>query len=336
LASKSLLRGENLVKHFKAQKSAIQSLSGVPDKFVKATDDVSIDIRKGEILSIVGETGSGKTTLGRILMRLLEPTSGKVYFEDNDVTTLNSSDLRQFRKNMHIVFQDPFASLNPRITIGDSVKLPLVAHDIGDSDDERQDMVLNMLEKVGLSPASQFVEKYPHEFSGGQRQRIGVARALIAKPKFIVADEPVSSLDVSIRAQILNLLVDLKSEFDLTYLIISHDLNMVRYMSDRIAVMYLGKIVEIGDSETIFKSPRHPYTRSLLSSIPVPDPDVKFEPMRLSGEMPSPIDPPSGCRFHTRCPFAIDSCYTDEPPLSKVSKDHFSACPVDPLPKKTK
>lgn len=290
---------------------------------VKAVQDISFAIRPGEVVGLVGESGSGKTTAGRSILRLIEPTSGSVKFNGVDVVQLNKQQMREYRKEMQIIFQDPFASLNPRMTVGDIIGEALVIHKLakGKAKEER---VADLLERVGLS--SSHMRRYPHEFSGGQRQRIGIARALAVDPKFIVADEPVSALDVSIQAQVVNLLQDLKEELGLTLLFIAHDLGVVEYISNRVIVMYLGKVMEIAPAKELYANPIHPYTEALLSAIPIPDPTFKRERIILQGDIPSPINPPSGCVFRTRCPIAIDECAKVDPPLEEVSPDHFKAC----------
>lgn len=292
---------------------------------VHAVDDVSFIIEKGETFSIVGETGSGKTTTGKMLIRLIEPTNGEIIFEGYNILDLDRKDLRNFRRNAQIIFQDPFASLNPRKTVEDIVGKPLEVFNIATRNTKR-DMVIDILEKVGLTPASEMIDRNPHEFSGGQRQRIGIARAIALNPKFVIADEPVASLDVSIRAQILNLLRDIKKNFGLTLVLIAHDLSVVRYMSNRVMVMYLGKIMELSDCDELFMSPKHPYTRALISVIPVVHRVIEREEMKLSGEMPSPINLPKGCRFHTRCPFVMPICSETEPILTDLGNSHYVAC----------
>ena len=314
----ALLEVKNLVKYYPVRKG----LFGKGDP-VKAVDGVSLTVFKGETLSIVGESGCGKSTVGRCLLRLVEPTAGQVLFEGEDLLRMNAARLREIRKDLQIIFQNPYASLNPRRTVRHILMEPLVVHGIGDAA-ERKERVERMMVKVGLS-ASQ-LDRYPHEFSGGQRQRICIARALMLNPKLIVADEPVSALDVSIQAQILNLLKDLQQEFGLSYVFISHDLSVVKHVSDRVAVMYLGKIVEIADKNTLFNNPRHPYTRVLLSSIPVPDPDVRRERVMLEGEPPNPVRPPSGCAFHPRCRMCIEECKTKTPALAEIEEGHHVSC----------
>jgi oligopeptide transport system ATP-binding protein len=292
---------------------------------VKAVDGVSLEIRNGETLGLVGESGCGKSTLGRAILRLTEPTNGSVFFRDRDLASLSNRQLRQHRRHLQIIFQDPYASLNPRMTVGQIVREPLDTFNLAKGR-EADARVRELLETVGLS--SRFIKRYPHEFSGGQRQRIGIARALAVDPAFIVADEPISALDVSIQAQILNLLEKLQREKKLTYLFISHDLRAIRHVSDRIAVMYLGKLVEVADSRTIYDEPLMPYTKALISAVPVPDPNIEATRQRivLEGDVPSPINPPSGCRFHTRCPYVIDACKKVEPPLVEIKPRHFAAC----------
>lgn len=289
---------------------------------MKAVDDVSFSIQKGETLGLVGESGCGKSTTGRMLMKLLEPTEGQIVFEGKDLSELNKSEIRSARKNFQMIFQDPYASLNPRMKIKDIINEPLVIH--GYDIEQREQRVNELLDIVGLSAAQG--DRYPHEFSGGQRQRIGIARALAISPKLIIADEPVSALDVSIQSQILNLLKDLQNEFHLTYLFISHNLSVVEHISDRVGVMYLGKIVEIADQETLYKNPLHPYTKSLLSAVPIPDPKIKRERIILKGDIPSPANPPSGCTFHTRCPFATKQCRQEVPTLRNVGNEQYVSC----------
>ena len=290
---------------------------------VKAVDGVSLNIMSGETLGLVGESGCGKSTLGRLILRLEEPTRGDILFQGKSILSYNPEQMRALRREMQIIFQDPFSSLNPRKNVAHIVGEPLYVHGMTDRH-EREVKVLKLLEVVGLR--REHMRRYPHQFSGGQRQRIGVARALALNPKLIICDEAVSALDVSIRGQVINLLQDLQEEFGLTYLFISHDLSVVEHISDRVAVMYLGKLVEMADSETLYKIPLHPYTQALLSAAPIPDPKRKRNRVVLSGDVPSPIDPPSGCRFHTRCPYVKDICSQQEPPLREVRPNHFAAC----------
>jgi oligopeptide transport system ATP-binding protein len=290
---------------------------------VKAVDDVSLSIQKGETLGLVGESGCGKSTFGRAIMRLEEPTSGDVWYDGDNILTYDARQIRALRKKMQIIFQDPFSSLNPRKPVASIVGEPLLIHGMN-SRQEREARVLELLQVVGLS--KEHMRRYPHMFSGGQRQRIGVARALALNPKLVVCDEAVSALDVSIQAQVLNLLKDLQEEFHLTYLFISHDLHVVEHISDRVAVMYLGKIVEVADSRVIYGAPLHPYTQALLSASPMPDPELKRKRILLKGDVPSPINPPPGCRFHTRCPYAKDVCSEKEPPLGEINPGHQAAC----------
>ncbi|MGC8820628.1 MAG: ABC transporter ATP-binding protein [Fervidobacterium sp.] len=322
----SLLKVENLVKYFPVKRSIGEVLTGKEQKLVKAVDNISFEIKKGETLGLVGESGSGKTTTGRLVLRLIEPTSGKIVFDGVDITKLSQSELRSFRKRFQIIFQDPTASLNPYMKIGDAIKHGLEIHNIGKTDSERKKMVLEMMERVNLS--TELYNSYPHEISGGQRQRVVIARALILKPEFIVADEALAMLDVSVRSQLLQLLIDLKKEFDLTFLFITHDLATTKYICDHVGVMYLGKFVEIGTYSHIYENPKHPYTKALISAIPEPDPKLmetkeKFIP---KGEVPNPINPPAGCRFHPRCQYAMNICKTTQPVLKKLEDGRQIAC----------
>ncbi len=292
---------------------------------VRAVDDISFFIRKGETLGLVGESGCGKSTTGRSILQLYRPTGGSVKFGETELTSLKGEDLRKMRRRMQMIFQDPYASLNPRMTVGDIIGEPLDIHHLARGK-VRQERVQELLRRVGLNPY--FANRYPHEFSGGQRQRIGVARALAVEPEFIVCDEPVSALDVSIQAQIINLLEELQGEFGLTYLFIAHDLSVVRHISDRVAVMYVGKMVELADRNALYQKPLHPYTKALMSAVPVPDPEVEARRQRviLTGDVPSPVNPPSGCRFHPRCRYAKDECSKSEPQFKEVERDHWVAC----------
>jgi oligopeptide transport system ATP-binding protein len=315
---------KDLKVYFPVRAGILSSFVTTKRLFVRAIDVVNFAIQQGETLALVGETGSGKTTTARAIMHLIEPTSGTVLFKGQDIFALSESEMRALRRYMQIVFQDPFASLNPRKTVEEIVGPPLVIHGIAEKGELRM-QVIELLDMVGLSPGAKLLDRYPHEFSGGQRQRIGIARALAPRPELLVLDEPVSSLDISIRSQILNLLQDLKSKFGFTYLLIAHDLSVVRYLSDRVAVMYLGKIAELAESESLFPDPQHPYTEALLSSIPVPDPEVKRKKTPLKGEISGSDRLPSGCRFHPRCPFAQKICSEVEPELRNV-KGHSVAC----------
>jgi oligopeptide transport system ATP-binding protein len=322
MADTPLLRVKNLKKYFPIR----GGLFSREVARVHAVDDVSFDIMRGETLGLVGESGCGKSTTGRCILRLIEPTAGEVWFEDKNVTTLDKRSLRQLRRDMQIIFQDPYASLNPRMTVGSIIGEALVIHKLAKSKREREERVVHLLETVGLN--ADHLRRYPHEFSGGQRQRIGIARALAVNPKLIVADEPVSALDVSIQAQVINLLEDLQKQFNLTYLFIAHDLSVVEHISTRVAVMYLGKVVEIAPGKELYNNPRHPYTEALLSAVPIPDPAVKRKRIILEGDVPSPIKPPSGCRFHTRCSIRVPSCSENEQVLKEISKGHWVACQV--------
>src|SRR5215510_4918047 len=315
----TLVEVNNLVKYFPVRAGLLQRVVN----HVKAVDDVSFFVNKGEILGMVGESGCGKTTVGRTMLRLVEPTSGSVKFEGKDVFDMTPRELKIVRRNMQIIFQDPYASLDPRVPIGESVMEGLHIHNIG-TPKERVEIMLETLKKVGLE--DYHARRYPHEFSGGQRQRIGIARALALRPSFIICDEPVSALDVSIQSQVLNILKDLQSEFGLTYLFIAHNLSVVEHISDRVAVMYLGKMVELADREELFRKPLHPYTQALLSAIPIPDPTLKRERIILKGDVPSPLNPPKGCRFHPRCPWAIEICSQEEPAFKELLPNHWAAC----------
>jgi peptide/nickel transport system ATP-binding protein/oligopeptide transport system ATP-binding protein len=319
-ATQTLVEVNNLQKFFPIRGGILSRVVAN----VQAVNNVSFEVKKGEVLGLVGESGSGKTTVGRTLLRLIEPTGGSIRFGGEDITTIPKPALRPYRRKMQIIFQDPFASLNPRMTVGDIIGEPLVIHNLEGSSTARNERVAELLRTVGLNP--DHVRRYPHEFSGGQRQRIGIARALAVRPDFIVADEPVSALDVSIQAQVVNLLQDLKEQLGLTVLFIAHDLAVVEYISDRIAVMYLGKIMELANAKDLYRTPKHPYTEALLSAIPMPDPTLKRERIVLQGDIPSPINPPSGCVFRTRCRYAIAECATTVPELRQVAPGHFKAC----------
>jgi len=316
-----LVRVEDLVMHFPIYRGVFQKQVGA----VRAVDGISFSIKRGETLGLVGESGCGKSTTGRAILQLYRPTAGHVFYGDQDLTLLKGEELRRMRRKMQMIFQDPYASLNPRMTVGDIIGEPLIVHNVA-SGKEVQDRVENLLQLVKMNPS--FATRYPHEFSGGQRQRIGVARALALQPEFIVCDEPISALDVSIQAQVVNLLEDLQEEFHLTYLFIAHDLSMVRHISDRVAVMYLGMIAEITDRNTLYANPLHPYSRALLSAVPIPDPVIENSRNRiiLEGDVPSPVNPPSGCHFRTRCPLAKEICAEKTPELREIAVGHFAAC----------
>ncbi|MCG3162588.1 MAG: Oligopeptide transport ATP-binding protein OppF [Acidobacteria bacterium] len=314
MTNQPLVEIKNLKKYFPASQNQV----------VRAVDGVSFTIRRGETLGLVGESGCGKTTVGRSILRLVEPTSGEIRFDEQDLMKLGRGEMRALRRRMQIIFQDPYSSLDPRMKVGSIIAEPLEIHSVGNRK-ERKDRVAELLRVVGLDP--DYANRYPHQFSGGQRQRIGIARALALNPDFIVADEPVSALDVSVQAQVVNLMQDLQERFGLTYLFISHGLAVVKHISTRVGVMYLGKLVELAPAEEIYTNPLHPYTQALLAAIPVPDPDAKREaPQRLGGDVPNPIAPPAGCRFHTRCPFATERCGREEPEFKEVSPGHFVAC----------
>jgi len=318
-AKTDLMVVSNLKKYFPVKTGVIQRVSA----WVQAVDDVSFNVHEGETLGLVGESGCGKTTIGRTVLRLTEPTAGIVEFEGKDLFKLKGNDLKAARRDLQIIFQDPYSSLDPRVQIGDSVMEGLDVHKIG-TPKERFGLVIDTLKKVGLE--EYHARRYPHEFSGGQRQRIGIARALALRPRFIVCDEPVSALDVSIQSQVLNILKDLQAEFKLTYLFIAHNLGVVEHISDRVAVMYLGKMVELTTRDELFRNPLHPYTRALMSAIPIPDPTLKRERIILKGDVPSPLNPPKGCRFHPRCPIATPQCAVEEPAFIEKSPGHSVAC----------
>ena len=317
--NRELVVVKDLYKHFPVRGGILRKIIG----WIKAVDGVGFTIREGETLGLVGESGCGKSTIGRTILHLHEPTSGDVEFDGQNIFSLKKNELKTMRRNMQIIFQDPYASLNPRLPIGDSIKAGLNIHKIG-TPKERIDIVMDTLSKVGLEPY--YVHRYPHEFSGGQRQRIGIARAIALRPKFIVCDEPVSALDVSIQSQVLNLLQDLQDEFGLTYLFIAHNLSVVEHISDHVAVMYLGKIVEIAPRLELFRNALHPYTQALMSAIPIPKPNLDRERIILKGEVPSPQNPPSGCHFHPRCPVAMDICAEETPEFVEIGPDHWVSC----------
>lgn len=314
-----IVKAKNIKKYFPIKGGILKRTIG----HVKAVDDVSLNIFRGETLGVVGESGSGKSTLGRVILRLLEPTEGQIFFENNDISTMGNRKLRPFRRDMQIVFQDPFASLNSKMSVSELIEEPLLVQ-TSMKKSERREKAINLLEKVGLRRED--LLKYPHEFSGGQRQRISIARALALNPKFVICDEPVSALDVSIQAQVLNLMADLQDDFNLTYLFIAHDLSVVKHISDRVAVMYLGRIAEIAPKRAIYDNPLHPYTQALLSSVPSTDIYRKREKIILKGDLPSPANPPSGCSFRTRCPLAHERCSVDRPELKDMGNGHFVAC----------
>jgi peptide/nickel transport system ATP-binding protein len=321
----NVIRVEKLKKHFPLKKGFFETVLSREEATVKAVDGVSFNVGKGEIMGLVGESGSGKTTTGRLLVRLIPPTEGSIYFDGKDITKLSESELKPLRREIQIIFQDPFESLDPRMTIKEIVAEPLRVQHIAKNEDELVERVKQSLREVELVPPEEFLLRYPHELSGGQRQRVAVARAFTLDPKFVVADEPVSMLDVSIRAEILNLMVDLVQKKGASVLFISHDLAVAKHVCNRVAVMYLGKIMEASTSEKLIDSPLHPYTKALIAAVPVPDPSYRRADV-ISGEIPSPVTPPPGCRFHTRCPYAHSRCMTEEPPIVEVEPDHYVAC----------
>ncbi len=318
-SNRELIRVENLVKYFPVRAGLLQKVVN----HVRAVDDVSFTIKEGETLGLVGESGCGKTTVGRTILRLTEPTSGSISFDGREISKLRGREMKDIRREMQIIFQDPYASLDPRIPVGESVMEGLNIHGVG-TPERRFEIMMEVMKWVGLE--EYHARRYPHEFSGGQRQRIGIARALALMPKFVICDEPVSALDVSIQSQILNILKEIQSEFNLTYLFIAHNLSVVEHISDRVAVMYLGKIVEMTTRDELYRNPLHPYTRALMSAIPIPNPHLKRERTILTGDIPSPLNPPKGCRFHTRCPVAMDICSQEEPVFHEAKLDHWVAC----------
>lgn len=318
---KTLLQVKNLKKYFPVSRQFFSNQR----RYIKAVDDVSFDVREGETLGLVGETGCGKTTVARTILQLYRPTSGQVLFDGVDLASLQENDLRKMRSRMQMIFQDPYASLNPRMTVGAIIAAPLDVHTkLGQK--EKQERVQELLDLVGLNP--DFVNRYPHEFSGGQRQRIGIARALALNPDLVICDEPISSLDVSIQAQVVNLLEELQNRLGLTYIFVAHDLSMVRHISNRMVVMYLGKVMELADRNEIYLQPRHPYTRALMSAVPIPDPDKARNRKRiiLKGDIPSPLNPPQGCNFNTRCPIAVERCFKEDPDYREIKPEHWVAC----------
>jgi peptide/nickel transport system ATP-binding protein len=320
----TMVKVEDLKKWFPVTAGFFTTIFSRKQLFLRAVDGVSFEIRRGEVFGLAGESGSGKTTTGRLILKLVEPSAGKIYFEGKDITTFSTKELKRIRRKMQIIFQDPYESLNPRMTIRNIVAEPLDVQGLGS---ESEDRVRKVLEDVELIPAEEFLHRFPHELSGGQRQRVAVARALVLDPGFIVADEPVSMLDVSIRAEVLNLMLNLVKKFNLSLLYITHDLALARHMCDRIAIMYLGKIMEIASAEKVVYEPLHPYTKALILAVPVPDPTSDRSQLVIKGEIPSPVNPPAGCRFHTRCPVMIgEICRTKEPPLIEVEDDHYVAC----------
>ena len=322
----AVIEATNLTKHFQLSKGFMETLFSRRQSVVRAVDGITFEIREKEVFGLAGESGSGKTTTGRLVLRLLEPTSGKLIYKGQDLAKIKDKDLKPLRRKMQIVFQDPYESLNPRMTVKDILAEPLTVQRLDHSKDEMDGKIRKMLDSVEMTPPEEYLLRYPHELSGGQRQRVAVARAFILDPEFIVADEPVSMLDVSIRAEILNLMLDLVDKFNVSFLYITHDIALARHMCDRVAIMYLGKIAEMGPTEKIVYEPLHPYTNALIDAVPTPDPTAKRTKGVLQGEIPSPINPPSGCRFHTRCPVAMDKCRLEEPPIVNIEGEHYVAC----------
>jgi peptide/nickel transport system ATP-binding protein len=324
--SEEIIRIENLKKWYPLKRGFFETLISRHELNVKAVDGISFTVKKGEIMALAGESGSGKTTVGKLLVRLIKPTDGRIYFQGKDITNLKDGEFKPLRKEIQIVFQDPFESLDPRQTIKDIIAEPLIVQHLSKSEGEVEERVKAILQEVQLVPPEEFLYRFPHELSGGQRQRVAVARAFILNPSFVVADEPVSMLDVSIRADILNLMVDLVKKSSASIIYITHDIALAKHVCDRIAVMYLGKLMETASSQTVVDKPLHPYTQALVAAVPVPDPDSKRTTDVISGEIPSPVDPPSGCRFHTRCPYAHQRCVEEEPAMVEVEKEHYVAC----------
>lgn len=323
---KPLLEVKNLKKFFPVREGFFKNLLSRGDKWIRAVDDISFEIMPGEVFGLAGESGCGKTTTGKTILKLYESTSGGVFFDGVDVFGITPKELKDLRRKMQIIYQDPYESLNPRMNTFDIVSEGAIIHDLAETQSEMEELVYTALEIVELTPPEEFIFRYPHELSGGQRQRVCIARAIILKPKFIVADEPVSMLDVSIRASILQLMLKWKAESDISYLFITHDLAVARHMCDRIAIMYLGKIVEMGAIDKVIETPQHPYTQALMAAVPVPDPEAERTKVMITGEVPTAIDPPSGCRFHPRCPYAKESCKGESPNLLELERDHLVAC----------
>lgn len=329
MSQETMISLHNVKKYFEVERDILQRFTSKIRKFIKAVDGVSFSITKGEVFGLVGESGSGKTTTGRLILHVIDPTEGRIFFDNIDLSKLSNREMKPYRRRMQVIFQDPYASLNPRMKIGKALSQPFEIHGIGRGNEQKQ-WVLNMLERVGLTPPEIIFNKYPHQLSGGQRQRVAIARALILHPDFVVADEPIAMADVSIRVLLLELMLSLKREFNLTYLFITHDLATAKYICDRIAIMYLGKIVEIGPLKKVFKNPLHDYTKALLSAVPIPDPEAKRMVPIPKGEIPNPIDPPTGCRFHPRCSNTMDICDKENTFLKEVEKGHFVACHLFP------